>query len=398
MSLVNEKITENYLSVAAALPGITEIRDKLNPLIKFRYSTNRCKGRWYIYHKTWKKVGEWPVSKTNSVRQGFSALMQKITKKEEARITVDCLSNVGELLAWFEERKCDDAHISDQRKKDIKSAVNCHLIPLIGGADFEDLTHAYLDRNFVWPLQKRLAKSTVSKLFRTLTAAFSDAHKLHMIESNILAGVNIGAFGDFKHKPKGSALKPYMVQALLDELTEQKTITKVIVLLMITLGNRIGETRQAKWSCFYFDDQAVWNIPGADTKTGEDHTIYLPKEVADLLLSWKAFQESKNYKGIYLFPSATDKQSISSNDASTLINEFSGGEWTSHDLRKCARISWAEQGTDLAVGERMLNHSLGKVTEAYLDTKVTDLKLIALNRHVAWLLSLKNNCFSLTYT
>lgn len=392
------KITDKLIAATAASPDVTEIRDNLNPLIKFRYSSDRSKGRWYIYYKTWKKVGEWPVSKTAHVRQGFSVLMQKITKKEDARITVDCLSNVGELLTWFEERKCEDAHISTQRKKDIKSAVNCHLIPLIGNADFEDLTHAYLDRNFVWPLQKVLAKSTVSKLFRTLTAAFSDAHKLHMIESNILAGVNIGAFGDFKHKPKGSALKPYMVQALLDELAEQKTIIKMIVLLMLTLGNRIGETRQAKWSSFYFDKQAVWNIPGADTKTGEDHTIYLPKEVADLLLEWKEFQQSKHYKGKYLFPSATDKAAISSNEASALINEFSGGEWTSHDLRKCARISWAEQGTDLAVGERMLNHSLGKVTEAYLDTKVTDLKLIALNRHVAWLLSLKKDCFSLTQT
>lgn len=398
MSLITIKITDSAIAAHAALTGVTELRDSLNPLIKFRYSSNRSKGRWFLFYKTWKKVGEYPVSKTRDVRQGFSVLMQKITKKEEARITVDCLTNVGALLLWFEERKCADSHISVQRKRDIKSAVNRHLVPLLGDANFEDLTHAYLDRNFVWPLQKGLAKSTVSKLFRTLTAAFSDAHKLHMIESNPLAGVNIGDFGDFKNKPKGSALKPYMVQALLDELAEQKPITQMIVLLMLSLGNRIGETRQAKWKNFYFGDQAVWNIPGTDTKTGEDHTISLPVEVAELLLQWKKRQEAKHYKGKWLFPNATDKDAIGPGKASALINEFSCGEWTSHDLRKCARISWAKQGTDLAVGERMLNHSLGKVTEAYLDTKVTDLRLIALNTHVSWLLSLKKDCFNLTQT
>jgi hypothetical protein len=43
----------------------------------------------------------------------------------------------------------------------------------------------------------------------------------------------------------------------------------------------------------------------------------------------------------------------------------------------------------------MLSHKLGKIAEAYLDTKVTDLRLQALNTHVAWLLSLKKTCFLL---
>jgi hypothetical protein len=58
-------------------------------------------------------------------------------------------------------------------------------------------------------------------------------------------------------------------------------------------------------------------------------------------------------------------------------------------------IATGERGADFAVGEKMLSHKLGKIAEAYLDTKVTDLKLQALNTHVAWLLSLKKTCFLL---
>ena len=395
MSLITLKITDTAISANAALPSVARIRDSLNPLIQFRFSSNRAKGYWFVYYKKWQKVGAWPESKTRDIRQGFSLLISKVRNKQEANITKDCFGNVGDLLTWYEERKAGDAYLSHQRKKDIKSAVTCHLIPLLEQANFEDLTHAYLDTHFIWPLQKKLAKATVAKLFRTLKTAVYEACNLHMLESNPLVGMKITDFGNFISRPKGTALQPYMVQALLDELTEQKPITKVIVMMMITLGTRIGETRQAKWKNFYFGEQSVWTIPSSDTKTSEAHTIYLPKLIAEFLQQWKQYQESKHYKGKYVFPSVTEKECVGSTTASTLINDFSGGEWLSHDLRKCARIAWAEQGTDFMVGEKMLNHKLNKIAEAYLDTKVKDLRLEALERHVQWLLSLNKNCFNL---
>lgn len=394
MSLITVKITDKAISAHIPLHKVTRIRDTLNPLIQIRFGTNRAHAKWFILHRnSWKKVGDWPESKTRDIRQGFSILINKIRNKQEAYITKDCFSNVGDLITWYQERKANDAHLSDQRKKDIKSAVGCHLLPIFENAKFEDLTHAYIDKYFIWPLQKKTAKSTVAKLFRTLKAAFYDASNLHMIESNPLVNMKIADFGNFICKPKGSALQPYMAQAILDELQEQKVITRVIVLLMITLGTRIGETRQAKWKNFHFGKQSVWLIPETDTKTSEAHTIYLPNDIAELLLQWKQFQASKHYKGLLVFPNHTDKACISSNEASAFIHEFSGGEWTSHDLRKCARICWAEQGTDFMVGEKMLNHKLGKTAEAYLDTTAKELRLEALTRHVEWLKVLKKDCF-----
>lgn len=396
MGLVRVLITDKAISSHIALPGVSVLRDEQNPLLQLRYKKNRAFGVWRIlFRNKWHKVGEWPETKTRDIRNGFSNLISKIRNHEEAVAINDCFNNVGDLITWYGDRKDDESELSAQRKKDIKSAVKCHLLPRLSNTGFDELNHAFLDKKFIWPLQKTLAKSTVAKLFRTLKAAFSDAAKQHLIESNPLAGMKITDFGDFTYRNKGTQLQPFMVPALLDELQEQKVMTKVIVLLMLTLGNRIGETRNAKWSNMGLGDDAVWVIPESDTKTNNAHTIHLPGDVVQLLKAWKQYQLSKGYKSTFLFPHVNNKECISANEASSLIHEFSGGEWASHDLRKCARIAWAKQKVDFMVAERMLNHNLGKVAEAYLDTTVEDLRLAALENHCLWLKGNKNDCFIL---
>ena len=396
MSLVNVKITDGAISVNMSTPLVTVLRDTQNPLIQVRFLKNRNIATWRVlYRNRWHKVGTWPETKTRDIRHGFGALINKIANNEQAKAVKDCFTNVGDLLTWYEQRKSDDANLSEQRKKDIASAIKCHLLPRLAQAKFEELTHDFIDKKFVWPLQKQLAKGTVAKLFRTLKSAFYDALKLHMIITNPLIGIKISDFGDFISKVKGTRLQTYMVQPLLDELTEQPKIIKVIVMLMLTTGTRIGETRQAQWQHFDLSNKGVWVIPAAFTKTKKAHTITLPMVVIGLLLAWKAHQASAKYNGVYLFPNFIGKAALSANEASRLVHRFSFGEWSSHDLRKCARRCWAEQGVDFMVGERMLNHGLGKVAEAYLDTKISTLCLTALTTHSQWLSKQNKNSYIL---
>jgi hypothetical protein len=102
--------------------------------------------------------------------------------------------------------------------------------------------------------------------------------------------------------------------------------------------------------------------------------------------------------GEYLSPDDFDmpEELVSTIDAWHAQREIGSRPWEKSDPFDYHRSdAWAEQGTDFAVGEKMLSHKLGKIAEAYLDTKVTDLRLQALNTHVAWLLSLKKTCFLL---
>ena len=143
MSLVHIKITDSAIASHAALP-VKRLRDSLNPLIQFRFSNNRAKGYWFVYYRSWKRVGEWPQSKTRDVRNGFGALLAKLQSDQEAKVTKDCFVTVGDLLNWYGERMEENTSLSVQRKKDIKSSVKCHLKLRLDKVEIADI-----DKNLI---------------------------------------------------------------------------------------------------------------------------------------------------------------------------------------------------------------------------------------------------------
>ena len=395
MALEKIKITDSAISTHVALPSIKVLRDTQNPLLQLRFKANRCIGVWRIlYRNKWLKVGEWPETKTRDIRNSFSVLISKIRDNQEAKVTKDCFITIGDLLTWYKDRMADNANLSDQRKKDIKSSVKCHLMPRLGAVNLLDLDKNLLDKRFVWPLQKELAKSSVVKKFHMLKAAFTDAYDLDLLPNHPMATMKISDFGDFSEDAKESLLKPRMVPALLDEMSEQQLYLKMVCMLMLTLGTRIGETLAAKWRNINLTFDPAWDIPKQDTKTKKAMTIHLPAQVVQLLKQWKAYQKSCRYNGPFLFPHPNKKDSADYNVVQKDLHAFSSGEWCSHDLRKCARICWEEQGVDGLVAERMLNHELGKTTRAYTG-KAFDLRFSALKSHCLWLEEQKENCFIL---
>lgn len=396
MSLINIKITDSAISANMGTPLVSVLRDTQNPLLQLRFQKCRNVGSWRILHRNkWVKVGEWPATKTRDIRHGFSVLINKIRDKQEAKVTKDCFITVGDLLTWYDERMSDNANLSEQRKKDIKSSVKCHLMPRLGHINIQDIDKSLIDKEFVWPLQKVLAKSSVVKKFHMVKAAFKDACDLDMLPIHPMATMRISDFGDFSEDPKESLLKPRVVPALLDEMVEQKLYIKVICMLMLTLGTRIGETILAKWRNFNLSFDPAWDIPKPDTKTKKEITIHLPEQLVSLLNQWQEYQKQCRYKGPYLFPHLFDqKLSIPYETVRCEIHAFSSGEWHSHDLRKCARQCWEEQGVDGLVAERMLNHTLGKTTRAYTGNAYA-LRLEALKGHCNWLEEQNKNCFIL---
>lgn len=396
MSLISIKITDAAISANMGTPLVTVIRDTQNPMLQLRFRKCRNVASWRILHRNkWVKVGEWPETKTRDIRHGFSVLINKIRDKQEAKATKDCFTTVGDLLTWYDERMADNANLSVQRKKDIKSSVKCHLLPRLGDVNIQDIDKNLIDKEFVWPLQKILAKSSVVKKFHMIKAAFKDACDLDMLPVHPMATMRISDFGDFSEDAKESLLKPRMVPALLDEMAEQKLYIKMICMLMLTLGTRIGETILAKWRNINLSFDPAWDIPKVDTKTKKEITIHLPEQLVSLLTQWKAYQKQCCYKGPFLFPHFSDnKLSIPYETVRREIQAFSAGEWHSHDLRKCARQCWEEQGVDGLVAERMLNHTLGKTTRAYTGNAYA-LRLEALTEHCNWLEKQNKNCFIL---
>lgn len=395
MSLNRVKITDSAISAHAALPGISVLRDTETPQLQVRFSSNRSKAAWRMYYKNrWHKVGEWPLVNTKTIRANFFVLYKQVMEGAETKLSSNCFVKVGDLLDWYGERMSENANLSTQRKKDIKSALDKHLKPRLGETDILDVDKNLLDKKLIWPLQKKLAKSSVVKKFHILKAAFKDAYDLDLLPSHPITGFKISDFGDFREDDKESLLKPRMVPAFLDELAEQPLAVRMVCMLMITLGTRIGETICAKWKCFNLTFDPAWDIPKADTKTKTPITIHLPKQLTELLAQWKAHQAALKQDTKWLFPNAKGDGPIDYESIRKQLHRFSAGEFKSHDMRKCARQCWEEQGVDGLVAERMLNHTLGKTTRAYTGEAYEQRKQ-ALANHADWLEAQNNQCYQL---
>ena len=394
--LKNSIITDKVIFAFESQPEVTRIRCTKYSELQFRFNKNRNKGSWFVYSRsTWRKVGAWPTVKTKDIRALLPSLLLTLSTGGKVTITSTEFNSIGDLLLWYGERMEDNSNLSDQRLKDIKSALKCHLLPRLGNLAIDDTTLKLLDKNLIWPSQKSLAKSTVIKHFAILKAAFKDAYDLQIINSNQLASFKISDFGEFQTPPKEGRIKPKQVKAILTDVIDQPVTTYMITTIMITLGTRLGETRKARWDQIHLDDTPEWNIPAKNTKNRKAFDIKLPKKLAETLRQWKSYQKSRHYKGGYLFPDNGERKELNANQATGLFRAFSGGLWSSHDLRKVARNCWSNQKVDFMVGERMLNHSLGKVAETYLDSSAGTLRLEALEKHVVWIEAQQPNYFDL---
>ena len=169
----------------------------------------------------------------------------------------------------------------------------------------------------------------------------------------------------------------------LAELWVQKPAEAMLPLMMLCHGTRIGETRLARWRHISLSDR-VWIIPAEVTKTRTEHVLPLTEQVCALLERYRAQLNMRHKDSAFVFP-GTPGQAISEKTASYLFNRISGGEWSSHDLRKLARTGWADLGVDYLIGELLLNHAMGFAAQTYIHTTADDLKLDALKRWHDWL-------------
>jgi hypothetical protein len=69
---------------------------------------------------------------------------------------------------------------------------------------------------------------------------------------------------------------------------------------------------------------------------------------------------------------------MSEGQASAVFTGLGKGAWSSHDLRKLARTSWADLGIDFMIGEMLINHAMGHNVQAYIHTTVEERKRAAL--------------------
>jgi hypothetical protein len=371
-------------------PTIRELNDSRLPY-RFRYDKKRLGGSWHIVKSVegkprWKKAGTFPALTTKGLKAALPAIMGRLyADPKHATATVGMYTTLNDVLVWFEARMSLDRNLSKKRKDTVRSAIKCHLRPMLGGFELIELTRGNLDSQLLWPLQSRYSLAHVRLVWQALKMITRRAKSAGVADLDPLAGMMFTDFISTSISAKDSRLRASLVPELITHLvTNWERDPSQTALAVLMLGNvtRLGETRQAKWSHF---DAQTWHIPQATAKTRVSHNLPLTAQMRAFLDRYRQWQRARGYEGAYLFPGKRTKRPITERQASELFARLGAGEWTSHDLRKVGASTLLDLGVDSLIIDLLLNHKVKGVNKAYIHTHAEERKRDGLERWHAWL-------------
>ncbi|WP_198595221.1 tyrosine-type recombinase/integrase [Vibrio splendidus] len=363
-----------------------------------RFRKNREQGSWiYMEYRNGEQkshtIGKYPNLSAN---HAFDVLNHYVAELAQGKRSVfNEFTTVDELLAWYLEVETKARLLSSDRLVTLKSICETHLAPSLHGVEIAAVDHRVVEKVLMKPLREALySPSYIRTIFQTIKVAFTKAKRLRLLAVNPFDSMKFTDFLKVKIDVKGCKLRPSDTPWLLESFfSSGDPFARMLCLMMMSHGTRIGETRQAKWRHICFRTKR-WTIPKAYTKTKREIVYPLTDELVCLLQSFKQWQLDNAYKGNNVFPlTQRDKEPIHRGKACELIRTISLQKWSAHDLRKLARTVWADLGIDYLVSETLLNHAKGKLDQAYIHTHIELQKSEALNTYHSWLKNCWRTCY-----
>lgn len=367
---ISERVIKAYLNNSQ----VYQLRDKNLPLV-LRFNKARTGGTWYAVSY---KKGEKPLTKFASYPLVSTSIAKRKLPEHTAskeRVSIEHFLTVGDLLCWHLERIELDSNITEARKRGIRSAINKHLIPLLGDLEIAQATKKDILDLLIKPMQEAYKVATIQKTFSVLRYSIKTAYGLELVGDCKLLNVMYKDFKLARPDVRQSKLSIVDIPDLMAELNSYRVTTeRTLVLMMLYHGTRVSETALAEWKHIDLKN-GVWTIPAKNTKTRKQIKIPLTPHAYTLLKDWhKELIGKRKYRGRYIFPS-TIRTHISDNPISEprrhqLIKMISNCDWTAHDTRKCCATSWLEMGFDFFIIECQLNHTKSDQVSAYFQTEI----------------------------
>jgi integrase len=284
------------------------------------------------------------------------------------------LRTTGDVLLWWLGRVESNRATSDSYKRSTRSMVRKNILPAVGKVLIAKLDRRALDDRLVWPMVQAGKKAgTQQKAFQALRQAFLLAEKTGRIKVNPMAALTFKSFHRGAIGSKPASLSRVDLPGLVRQLAEnfdRDPVNGLLPLLMLAHGTRIGETLQAQWSHISLTEK-VWVLPELNCKSRRQHILPLTPQALALLARYRQALPDARAQIDWVFPVRGGAR-LSPTTASAMFRAVSGGKWSSHDLRKLMRDCLADLGVDFFIGERLINHSLGKVSETYLTRDVLE--------------------------
>jgi integrase len=366
LNLSNNAIEVNQLNTA-----INQLRDNRHS-VYYRYNKqHRELGTFYaVFHQQgntkWIKLGCYPALSAKNSLIKMQKLLQEGALKETITDQLEFIT-VKELLTWYQARLTSNKSLSHHTKQNQISCIKRHLLPLMGDIEINTLSLSLVDERLFQPLQSKLSLSTVDNVLSVLNAARNRARQVELISDSAMFTCTLAEFTNQRPKLKATRLTKKTLLSAIRALHKQTLEHQILFVLLLIHGTRIGETVNAKWEAFDYKER-LWRIPAEDTKTKKAHSIPLTKQAITWLRLYRKYQLRQG-KSVYLFHQKSNRNKAKSpNQASTIISTMANKQWSAHDLRKFARSYWMELGIDYMVAEFLLNHTLNKLDQTYIQT------------------------------
>ena len=400
-STVPLKISDAQIRKYLRDPRVRQLKD-VRCSLYLRINAKRDGGTWWLYqYKNGEqipyRIGTYPATQAKDVMDLVSATTVQIAKNN--MVNFKRFETVDQLLDWHVGRQYKLGNSSKERLTNIKSMAQRHLMGIFHGEPIMSLDIELIDEELIqFMFESGYSLSYVKALFNLLKSAYTTAKRLKHISVNPLAEIR---FRDFfpdnfsltKAQVRECRLSTDKVPGVLQRIEVVDVPSRILVMMMLGHGSRIGETRKAKWCNVSFKSKC-WSIPRGDAKTRQAMVYPLSDSMIELLQSYREWQINLGYKGECVFPSDLRSQSnMYGAQASELIKFVSQGAWSGHDLRKRTRSIWADIGIDYMVAETLLNHAKGKLDLAYIHTHIELQKKEAIERYHEWLKSCWRTCF-----
>lgn len=399
-STVRCKISDAQIRKHISNPCVRQLKDDRYSLY-LRFNAQRTAGTWWLMMyehgaQIQLRVGRWPTIRSADIPDVISSASAQY--KRSNVVSFKRFDTVDQLIEWHVQRQAKLKTSSKERIANIKSMANRHLIGVFHGEPVMGLNSRVIDEELIQPMfDSGMSVSYVKAMFNLLKSAYATARELKHITINPLSEIRFKQFfpenfSITKAQVRECRLATDKLPDVLRDIESIQPNERMLVLMMLAHGSRIGETRKATWRNVSFRAKR-WIIPAPDTKTRAEMIYPLSDPMLELLQSYREWQLELGYKGDHLFPiDFRHDRPVHGALASEWVQKVASG-WSAHDLRKRARSVWTELGIDYLVGETLLNHAKGKLDLVYIHTYIDLKKIEAISLYHEWLKKCWRTCF-----
>ena len=238
------------------------------------------------------------------------------------------------------------------------------IVPLIGIKAMRDVTTEDV-RRVIWRKKDEGFDAAAGEIRGVLKRMFDFALTCGLVTLNPVLALPMRHV--HKAKSRERALSPDEVRVFLKAAMEsniRRQFKLGLQLILLTMVRK-SELLLARWEHVDFE-QAEWQIPVENSKTGKPHIVYLSRQAVVL---FKDLQLLAGGSELVLPGRGSLTKPFAHNAINTALKTALKGQpipaFTIHDLRRTASTLLHENGWPSDVVEKALNHTVGGVRGVY---------------------------------